>query len=192
MKYLRLTMIMGLAAAIAPPAAASAADTAQADATVVTTLRADGSANPWTEADLRSALGLLNRKYWRDMSTDAGRREWHGAIVPERCGVVTNDEGKVFRRDVYADGYSHDTPFRPRPTAGRRRGRPQVDRLAALRAKEADLAARVKAGDVTDERYARDLLELRRIQRMIEREEARRTTNTVTVVVTPEAKETAE
>ena len=43
---------------------------ALADEVVATTLLADGSTNTWTQADLRDALGLMNRMYHRD---DAGR-----------------------------------------------------------------------------------------------------------------------
>ena len=46
--------------------------------TVVTTLFSDGSTNAWTQADLVAALGLMNRKYHRDMESESGRRAWHG------------------------------------------------------------------------------------------------------------------
>ena len=47
-------------------------------AVLASTLRADGSTNTWTAADLQAALGLMNRMYWRDMENDAGRQRWHG------------------------------------------------------------------------------------------------------------------
>ena len=79
------------------------------DPIVAATLRADGSTNTWTQADLQAALGLMNRMYWRDQETDAGRRKWHG----ERIGQYvlptgeTNALGReVFVRvDLYADGF---------------------------------------------------------------------------------------
>ena len=79
------------------------------DPIVATTIREDGSTNTWTQADLQAALGLMNRMYWRDQGTDAGRRKWHG----ERIGQYilptgeTNAVGKaVFARiDLYADGF---------------------------------------------------------------------------------------
>lgn len=52
-----------------------------ADDIILTTERADGSANLWTAADAADALGLMNRKYWREMRTESGRVAWHGAIT---------------------------------------------------------------------------------------------------------------
>lgn len=79
------------------------------DPIVAATLRADGSTNTWTQADLQSALGLMNRMYWRDQETEAGRRKWHG----ERIGQYvlptgeTNAAGKAILVNVmlYADGF---------------------------------------------------------------------------------------
>ena len=76
---------------------------------VAATVRADGSTNMWTQADLQAALGLINRMYWRDQETDAGRRKWHG----ERIGQYvlptgeTNAAGKAILVNVmlYADGF---------------------------------------------------------------------------------------
>ena len=76
---------------------------------VAATIRADGSTNMWTQADLQAALGLVNRMYWRDQETDAGRRKWHG----ERIGQYvlptgeTNAAGKAILVNVmlYADGF---------------------------------------------------------------------------------------
>lgn len=39
-----------------------------ADQPVVTTLFSDGTTNTWTQADLVSALQLMNRRYHRDMN----------------------------------------------------------------------------------------------------------------------------
>ena len=89
------------------------AETANQDgAPVAATLREDGSTNTWTQADLQDALGLMNRKYWRDMQSDAGRRAWHG----QRMGqfVLTNGT-QLIRVDVYKDGYiATNTPTRAR------------------------------------------------------------------------------
>lgn len=76
---------------------------------VAATVRADGSTNTWTQSDLQAALGLMNRMYWRDQETDAGRRRWHG----ERIGQYvlptgeTNAAGKAILVNVmlYADGF---------------------------------------------------------------------------------------
>lgn len=72
------------------------------DAVIASTLRADGSTNTWTQADLQDALGLMNRMYWRDMANDTGRRRWHG----DRLGqyVLTNGTDLI-RIDLYADGF---------------------------------------------------------------------------------------
>lgn len=157
---------------------------------VLVTRLADGSTNAWTQVDLVDALGMVNRKYHRDMATDQGRRSWHGAIVPEKCTIVTNADGKTFRRDVYADGYFHDTPFTPRPVA---RPRPNMgasaDRYANLTNRLAKVEAKVAAGDPSSLQYAKDLMETHRLRKMIERENARRTTNTVDVTVTPQGGE---
>ena len=79
------------------------------DPVVAATLRADGSTNTWTQADLQAALGLMNRMYWRDQETDAGRKRWHG----ERIGQYvlptgeTNGQGKAVLVNImlYADGF---------------------------------------------------------------------------------------
>ena len=84
-------------------AVAAALCVAQGDDEVIAaTLRADGSTNTWTAADLQTALGLMNRKYWRDMQTDSGRQMWHG----KRMGqfVITNGNLLV-RIDAYEDGF---------------------------------------------------------------------------------------
>ena len=59
-----------------------------ADQPVVTTLFSDGTTNTWTQADLVSALQLMNRRYHRDMQSETGRIGWHGKIV--RTVVDTN------------------------------------------------------------------------------------------------------
>ena len=79
------------------------------DPIVATTLLADGSTNPWTQADLQAALGLMNRMYHRDMGTDAGRAKWHGDRIGQYILPTgeTNSVGReVFVRvDLYADGF---------------------------------------------------------------------------------------
>ncbi len=75
---------------------------AQGAATIAATLREDGSTNTWTQTDLQDALGLMNRKYWRDMQSDAGRRAWHG---PRMGQFVLTNGTQLIRVDVYKDGY---------------------------------------------------------------------------------------
>lgn len=173
-------------AAMAATAAAVAADT---DVVLVTRFE-DGSTNAWTQADLVSALGMVNRKYHRDMGSHQGRTEWHGKLDPARCGIVTNADGRVFRRDVYADGYHFDTPFTERPVSRPLpRADASADRYANISNALAAAEARVAAGDPATVQYARDLLEANRLRRMLERENARRTTNTVSVTVTAQGGE---
>ena len=186
----RIMAFAAFAALVATAPSPSRADTVMEDGgtnVVLVTRLADGSANAWTQVDLVDALGMVNRKYHRDMATDQGRRSWHGAIVPEKCTIVTNADGRTFRRDVYADGYFHDTPFTPRPVA---RPRPNMgasaDRYANLTNRLAKVEAKVASGDPSSLQYAKDLMETHRLRKMIERETARRATNTVNVVITPQ------
>lgn len=94
-----------LAIAIAAALCCAYAD----DPVVAATVRADGSTNTWTQADLQAALGLMNRMYWRDQETDAGRRKWHGDRIGQYVlpAGETNAAGhEVFIRvDLYADGF---------------------------------------------------------------------------------------
>lgn len=79
---------------------------------VLTTQFADGSTNAWTQKDLVDALGLMNRKYHRDMQTDSGRRQWHGEKLNQY--LMTNETTKViYLVTLYADGYAHSTLSKP-------------------------------------------------------------------------------
>ena len=189
----RIMAFAAMAALVATAPSPSRADIAMEGGgtnVVLVTRLADGSTNAWTQVDLVDALGMVNRKYHRDMATDQGRRSWHGAIVPEKCTIVTNADGRKFRRDVYADGYFHDTPFTPRPVS---RPRPNMgasaNRYANLTNRLAEVEAKVASGDPSTLQYAKDLMEAHRLRRMVERENARRTTNTVDVTVTPQGGE---
>lgn len=181
-----------MAALVATAPSPSRADIVMEDGgtnVVLVTRLADGSTNPWTQVDLVDALGMVNRKYHRDMASDQGRRRWHGDIVPEKCTIVTNADGRKFRRDVYADGYFHDTPFTPRPVRrphGNRSPFAAEERYANLTNRLAEAEAKVASGDPKTVQYAKDLMEAHRLRRMVERETARRTTNTVSVTVTPQ------
>ena len=109
-KTLLIAMLAG-ALAICPVAAAQAAAPVVAE-----TLLADGTTNTWTQADLVDALGILNRRYRRDIETEAGRREWHGRETAQT--LVTNAAGRLVMRRTYADGFTFDDEAR-RPTARR-------------------------------------------------------------------------
>lgn len=73
---------------------------------VAATLFEDGSTNTWTAADLQAALGLLNRRYHREVERPDGRRAWHGDLVREI--IDTNNLRKI---EVYADGTRFAFPF---------------------------------------------------------------------------------
>ena len=69
---------------------------------VVETMFEDGSTNTWTQTDLTDALGLMNRKYHRDIETEAGRRQWHG----KRMGQYLVDDGGQRLVQLYEDGFA--------------------------------------------------------------------------------------
>lgn len=101
------------ALALCPVSAAQAAESPETPAApiVAETLLADGSTNAWTQADLVDALGLLNRRYRRDIETKGGRTAWHGREVSQT--PCTNAAGAFVMRRVYADGFVYDEPARP-------------------------------------------------------------------------------
>ena len=74
---------------------------------VVTTLLSDGSTNSWTQADLVAALQLMNRKYHRDVETDAGRKAWHGKLV-----TTVVDTNALVKVTTYEDGTEFRDPFK--------------------------------------------------------------------------------
>lgn len=82
---------------------------------IIETLLPDGSTNSWTRADLVAALGLINRRYHRDVDastgTLAGRKAWHGRLVTE---IV--DTNALTRTQVFEDGAEFVDPWSsPRP-----------------------------------------------------------------------------
>ena len=79
------------------------------DAQVAFTLFSDGSTNAWTQADLKPALQLTNRKYHRDMQKPNGRIDWHGPVV--RRVVETNELRLI---EFHEDGFSWTNRWRPR------------------------------------------------------------------------------
>ena len=94
---------------------------------VAATLRSDGTTNTWTQAELQDALGLLNRKYWRDMQTDSGRRQWHGSC---RTSIDSNLCIRVWR---YEDGFAWTNRW-TRPVS-------DVERAAKVAARRAQILA---------------------------------------------------
>lgn len=96
---------------VLPSAAAGLHSAAEAAPAVARTLVADGTTNAWTQADLVSVLGLLSRRYRRDIETQRGRVEWHGREVAQT--VTTNAAGRLVMRRAYADGFTFDDKARP-------------------------------------------------------------------------------
>ena len=160
---------------------------------IAATLRSDGSTNTWTQADLQDALGLLNRKYWRDMESRDGRRMWHG--TPRHHYVTNAAESTVERIEIYPDGYTNVVRGTKRKLRTpeeeaawmlerkQRREQLRVSRIEALRAKIAELET-VLATSTNDLERARSTIDLYSARRQLERAEAAQT-NIVTVTVTP-------
>ena len=185
----RLVMAASIAAAL----------TASADVTnsvVAATLRDDGSTNTWTQTDLTDALGLMNRKYWRDMESPSGRSQWHGKIVESH--LETNETTRVIQRvDQYADGFVWRekgskrralTPEEAADVAARRRNARQM-RIDFLRENIERLLAEGAAPATNDEQIAAAAMariNARKYQRQLERLLAQQSTNSVDVVVTPQ------
>ena len=134
---------------------------------VAQTLRSDGSTNTWNAADLQDALGLMNRKYWRDMESESGRVAWHGKMLQQY--VLTNETGKLVSYKVYADGYTHQTEATPHQTASRD---PEAELKAAAQ-REAALQA-FEASHLPPA-----------VAAMLAARRAAAATNTVTVIVSP-------
>lgn len=115
-----------------------------ADQPVVTTLFSDGKTNTWTQADLVSALQLMNRRYHRDMQSETGRIGWHGKIV--RTVVDTN---ALIMVRYHEDGYAHTNAWQSRnynPTdAAVAAARRRAARLALLNATTSSLPATVSS-----------------------------------------------
>lgn len=90
-------------------------DDSQSEPVVLTTIYDDGQTNSWTQSDLTEALGLMNRKYHRDMESAEGRKSWHGDIYA--TVISTNESGVISGYDVHSDGYVHNRKARRSRTA---------------------------------------------------------------------------
>ena len=101
------------------------------DDVIAVTERADGSTNFWTRADAMDALGLINRKYWRDMESESGRRDWHG-----KCTTSINEELEI-RVWTYEDGFAWTNKW-TRPKSAIERAREVAERRAAAEAQKAE------------------------------------------------------
>ncbi len=151
----------------------------QADEPIVAaTIRADGSTNTWTQADLQAALGLMNRMYWRDQGTDAGRQKWHGERIGEYLlpTGVTNANGaaQMIVVQLYQDGFVATN----RMVRYRKRIR-QDPEAAAKAAAEAKRRADEARAAWESANLPPDLAALRAAQRIAGE------TNEVTVIVGP-------
>ena len=130
-----------------------------AEPIVTETLFEDGTTNTWTQADLKAALGLLNRKYHREVKTESGRVAWHGKRI--KTEENTNTLTVV---STYADGTQFTDPF-------------TVKRPASL---EARMAAAKRAKAAQRMKLPPGLAEIE-----AQRDASAETTNEVTVIVTP-------
>ena len=195
LKALSLLFSLVFASALcagADPAATNAASVLAA------TLRDDGSTNTWTQTDLTDALGLMNRRYWRDMESPSGRSQWHGKVVESR--IETNATTRVIERvDRHADGYVWRekgskrralTPEEAADVAVRRRNARQM-RIDFLRENIERLLVEGAAPATNDEQIAAAAMariNARKYQRQLERLLAQQSTNSVDVVVTPQGR----
>lgn len=71
---------------------------------VAETLFEDGTTNTWTQTDLTDALGLMNRKYHRDIETESGRTKWHGKRMGQY--LIDGEDGKQCLVMLYEDGFA--------------------------------------------------------------------------------------
>lgn len=109
---------------------------ADSNEVVAVTRLADGSSNTWTMADLQAALGLLNRKYHRDVERPAGRAAWHGPLERE-----IPDAARGVKTEVYADGTRFEFPYRDVGTPTAISNRNSQLKLNLTRGVSANLAA---------------------------------------------------
>ncbi len=149
-----------------------------AEEPIVKTLLSDGSTNTWSQADLRDALGLINRMYHRDMATDSGRRKWHGERIGEYLlpTGATNAHGhaQMMVVNLYQDGYvATNVAIRYR------RSIVPAPEAAAKAAAEAKRRADEARAAWESANFPPDLAALRAAQRIAA------STQTVTVVVGP-------
>ena len=124
---------------------------------VAETLFEDGTTNKWTQADLQAALGLLNRKYHRDVKTEKGRVAWHG----KKVGYHENTNTLTVVT-TYADGTKFTDPVTVKKPASlesrmaaakamksKRRAETMPPGLAATAAKREESAATTNEVTVT-------------------------------------------
>lgn len=114
---------------------------------------------------------LLPAKYVRDMSNDAGRRQWHGDRLAQY--IITNGT-QLVRVDLYADGYAYTNAATRIPPPRDPEAAERARREAQRKAEEA-IAAWERAN------LPPELAALREAQRQAAK------TNEVTVVVGPAA-----
>ena len=132
---------------------------ADASPVVAETLFEDGTTNTWTQADLQAALGLLNRKYHREVKTEAGRVAWHGKRVDYK-----EDTNTLTAVTTYADGTKFTDPFTVKQPASlearmaaakaataKRRAATMPPGLAAIAAQRDESAATTNEVTVTTE-----------------------------------------
>ena len=108
MKKIVITALVAFAVQMAALCAAYAQEPQDI---IIETLLPDGTTNTWTRADLVAALGLINRKYHRDVDASTGtvakRRDWHGRLIAE---II--DTNALTRTQIYEDGMRFVDPWK--------------------------------------------------------------------------------
>lgn len=160
---------------------------------IIHTLREDGSTNIWTEADLRDALGLMNRMYHRDIKRAEGRRRWHG---DPKYSVATNAETRIIESvETYPDGFVFRDPGKRRKLRtpeeeaawylARKENRRAGNTNTIDRLRQRIAALEVQRANATNELdMAHAIINLAALRKRLARLEAAQT-NVVTVTVSP-------
>lgn len=102
-----------------------------ADDVIAATIRTDGTTNTWTAAELSDALGLMNRKYWRDMQTPSGRVSWHGKLTKQELHADEKILVEIYEDSFVWTNAIKQTVTKPKTSSG------VPSRLAEIRAKRA-------------------------------------------------------
>ena len=185
--------LVAIIAIIAAPHFALMAEVPSGTNIMATTLFEDGRTNTWTAADLQSALGLLNRKYHRDMLSIEGRRRWHGQ---PKHSVSTNATTRIIEAvETYPDGFVYANPGKRRKLLSpeeesalylARRERRRAGNTATIELLRARIAAlETQRSNGTNElEMAHAIIELAATRKRLARLEATQT-NTVTIIATP-------
>ena len=138
---------------------------------------------------------LLAAAYTHDMKTSAGRARWHGGNPVSE--YRTNETTRIIERaDIYPDGWEYIDPasrrkaLTPEEAAARAASRHTAKqrRVDALHAQIIKLQAQLAVPATNDElivSHANARLQIKSLQRQLDRLTVSSSTNEVTVIVTP-------